>query len=550
MAIWLRHTDSATGTAPILAPDPLLTAHQRNGTWSNTTISEAVDALVRIGVIARVQPMAFPGDLTGRIRINHDALREIGIWARSPLGGHGDAPAVIPDVGQARKLVLVSFFDGMGTARLAMGDTMCGLNDMTAFYRSVFVELDRDMAHRVERFWAASGGRALDGGPEHQLLCHDVWDLFLRRHDGLSYWDRFLDTLDPGTLVLLVGGSPCNSLSRAGTYGGYDGLAGRTSWHFFASSLAVALAATRRPDVFFHPLCENVHPMQDLHRQGIRDALGGIPAANAVIMNTTDHAPAPRQRTWFATFPGPDPADLPVEPRIPPPWERGWAFRHDGVIPTWTRSRGDPDEILPSMYQTGMKHLLYDLEHANRWFLGSLDTVKTRILAILDRYDSEWRGLRTGFLLVSAGKERDSHANEQLVAVWGRWLMRHGRDHGIRVPSAEERARAVGMAGYLTALGLQDRPLYDAVGMHFDPRCMRRRITTFLRSWRDTGAVTQPQFPQPRGIVDIFVRLHAGARRHRPFATLVHSPFRADVEQQLIQDGLLDGPTRNLLARP
>ena len=183
-------------------------------------------------------------------------------------------------------------------------------------------------------------------------------------------------------------------------------------------------------------------------------------------------------------------------------------------------------------------------------FLGSLDTVKTRILAILDRYDATWRGVRTGFLLVSTGRERESQANEQLVAVWGRWLMAEGRGHGLRVPTAEERARAVGMDGYLTGRGLTGRPLYDAVGMHFDPRCLRHRIAHFLRDWLATGTVAPTSFRTPRDLANIFVGLHAAARRQKPFAILVPSPFRQDVEQQCIQDGLLDGPVRDMLANP
>eukprot|EP00959_Pyramimonas_sp_CCMP1952_P100693 2106369-Pyramimonas_sp.AAC.1 len=68
------------------------------------------------------------------------------------------------------------------------------------------------------------------------------------------------------------------------------------------------------------------------------------------------------------------------------------------------------------------------------------------------------------------GRERASPAAEEKVRAWGRWLVKEGRAHGLRPPAAEERARAVGLAGYYQGLGVRDRALYDAVGVHFDPR--------------------------------------------------------------------------------
>jgi hypothetical protein len=202
------------------------------------------------------------------------------------------------------------------------------------------------------------------------------------------------------------------------------------------------------------------------------------------------------------------------------------------------------------MYQTGLKHLLYDLNHPNRWFLGTLEQVKARVSVILDQCGDEWRGVQAGFALVCAGKERESQANEQLVSIWGRWLMTEGAAHGLRPPSGPERARAVGMHEYLEALGLHGRALYDAVGTHFDPRCLQIRVASLLTRWMRDGQASQPDYASPQDLATIFARVHAAARRNKPFAILMRSPFRTDVEAQLIHNGALAGPISAMLAHP
>ena len=127
-----------------------------------------------------------------------------------------------------------------------------------------------------------------------------------RLQDVPSAWQIFLDSLPPNCLLLLVGGSPCNNLSRAGTHQGMDGLVGRLSWHFFATPLAAWTATRHRPYIYVHVLCENVHPVEDMHRDAMLEALGGLPADRAVILNAADWVASPRIRTWMATF-GPPP---------------------------------------------------------------------------------------------------------------------------------------------------------------------------------------------------------------------------------------------------
>eukprot|EP00969_Alexandrium_andersonii_P090030 3975225-Alexandrium_andersonii.AAC.1 len=51
---------------------------------------------------------------------------------------------------------------------------------------------------------------------------------------------------------------------------------------------------------------------------------------------------------------------------------------------------------------------------------------------------------------LDAGRE----PRAELVA---RWIDQRGREHGFRVPTAAERARALGLEAYFTALGLRGR---------------------------------------------------------------------------------------------
>ena len=106
------------------------------------------------------------------------------------------------------------------------------------------------------------------------------------------------------------------------------------------------------------------------------------------------------------------------------------------------------------------------------------------------------------------------------------------------------------MHTYLGALGLQGRPLYDAVGTHFDPRCLQRRVATLLTRWLRDGHASQPDYVPPQGLATIFARVHAEARRNKPFAILMRSPFRPDIEAQMIHDGALAGPISATLTHP
>eukprot|EP00959_Pyramimonas_sp_CCMP1952_P337389 7065284-Pyramimonas_sp.AAC.1 len=102
---------------------------------------------------------------------------------------------------------------------------------------------------------------------------------------------------------------------------------------------------------------------------------------------------------------------------------------------------------------------------------------------------------RTG----DVGKERESPAAEEKVKAWGRWLVREGRAHGLRPPCAEERARATGLAGCCRGLGIDGRALYDAVGIHFGPRCLQRRVVSVMQAWKAGDYRAMARTPAPTG---------------------------------------------------
>eukprot|EP00959_Pyramimonas_sp_CCMP1952_P375530 7865194-Pyramimonas_sp.AAC.1 len=113
---------------------------------------------------------------------------------------------------------------------------------------------------------------------------------------------------------------------------------------------------------------------------------------------------------------------------------------------------------------------------------------------------------------------------------------RGGQSQGLG-KMAGRRARAVGLAGYYQGLGIRDRALYDAVGMHFDPRRLQRRIVTALRAWREgrptdvtcTPAPTGGQIAQGWGSA----RTYAGGQC--PWAQLRDRPLPDDLAEQLLR---------------
>ena len=473
----------------------------------------------------RVQPNAGPEDTRGRVRILLATAPSMAPTAITRTVNETEQPN--PD----RPLNVVSFMDGYGTARYAIGDLCKQMGHAHNYRSSALVEVDERMARRVEAYWQTPEARRTDNGPPHNILSLDVWDLFNVNRDGRSTWIRYVDDLPRDSLLLMICSSPCQDMTRAGQNRGLTGLVGLRSVDFYGPAAAYIDAQERRPDLHVHLVCEMVHPTEEVHSTAMRTALGDLPADNAVIMNADTWVACPRIRSWLATFRPSRPEHLFSYPRLPSPWEPRWALLPDGATATCLRSRGDGDEILPSSYQTHLRFLVYDLDHNNRWFLCTQAEIKSRVLGILQRTnaDQQWPGVRDGLNLVCSGRERESPGAEAAVRTWGRWLMSNGREHGLRAPTEQERARAVGMADYYHGLQLQGRELYDAVGNHFDPRCLQQRVSTLLRDWFNGIDPPRPPRAAYGHIRRSFNSSSEFARTRCPFAPRAAGPLRHDM---------------------
>ena len=269
-AVWARHRNRSTGLCPIVPHDRVLSDMLTNGTWTHHSINRAVDALAADGILERIQASSDPGDSRGHIRLLRvdEPLRD--------LSGTSQLQAAVPPA-PGRPCYLVSLFDATGTARYATGDVFKMLGQAINFQGSALVEIDQTMAQRVQQYWDSTEAQNTDGGPPHTCLAHDVWDLFKLRQDGTSIWSEFLATIPEDSLVLILGGSPCNNLSRAGTHRGVDGLAGMQSRHFFAIPFAAHIAVHLRPGLHVQTMVENVYPMDAVSHRAMLEALGNLP---------------------------------------------------------------------------------------------------------------------------------------------------------------------------------------------------------------------------------------------------------------------------------
>ncbi len=131
------------------------------------------------------------------------------------------------------------------------------------------------------------------------------------------------------------------------------------------------------------------------------------------------------------------------------------------------------------------KHLLYRHASPHEWHGGDWTRVHKYMASLLPSH------LKSAFAALLTGPTRDKE-QEALAAV--EWMEEEGRQLGFRIPTAAERARAIGQADYMGLLrgsegaGFTDRDLFDWTGNHFDPDALALRIGTAIAS----GAAAQP----------------------------------------------------------
>ena len=142
-------------------------------------------------------------------------------------------------------------------------------------------------------------------------------------------------------MLLIFAGSPCQQLTRAGFFQGWQGLCGPESVHFFIIPCLVWAIHRHRPDLVVQVVVENAASMRDIHCSAILALLGDLDArTHRLTLDTIQWAHTPRERHFFGTFPVDPRARLP--PRRPRPWDHGWAPRWDGATAVMMCSRGPP----------------------------------------------------------------------------------------------------------------------------------------------------------------------------------------------------------------
>ena len=148
------------------------------------------------------------------------------------------APTCCPST--VRPIVLVSLFDGLGTAHLALQEA----GQPAAVVYTGVAELDPSLAMVVEAH--RHTGVALIAWTPCQRLYANVWDLL--RQDG-GRFPRLCEQLPRGALTLLIGGSPCQDLTSIGPGGGQVGLCGERSVHFYIFPVLAWALSRARPDL-------------------------------------------------------------------------------------------------------------------------------------------------------------------------------------------------------------------------------------------------------------------------------------------------------------
>ena len=179
-----------------------------------------------------------------------------------------NAPADDGPGGSVRPVALLSLFDGLGAARLAVQDALEELGQPAALSFAGYAELDAVLASAVEGYWAA-GVRARGWLPYHRLAA-DVWDLL--RQDG-GRFQRLCELLPSDASALLIGGSPCQDVSPMGPGRGRTGLCGERSIHFFVFPVLAWAITWARPDLTVHVVVENAGSIKQEHLAAWRKRL-------------------------------------------------------------------------------------------------------------------------------------------------------------------------------------------------------------------------------------------------------------------------------------
>ena len=408
-----------------------------------------------------------------------EAQTHPGDWA--PIQ-HG--PYRWPAATDARPIALVSLFDGSGLARITVDVLVEALrqHDVNAsLHSSIFAEQDGALARAVTRYW--SNRASLTRRPRHRQMAGNVWDLLRKNEDTSGQWPLrdFAAGLPPGTIILVVAGSPCQDLTTAGRLQGRRGICGDRSVLIHAVSVVCWMLTQLRGHCLTHAVVEKTATMNPTQRAAIL-RLFGLPDHHAVTLDAKHlGSPFPRARMFLSTLPPPDDitngrsysaATKAVWESPTQVWDRGWAPRRDGTSPTMMRSRG-PSKPRASTYQFPPRHLVYRVGGLPQWHEGSQAALLQKILAHMPT------GVRSSYLALLA----DDRGNEGAAQKAAEWIDRHGAAVGFRPPNTAERLRATGSAAYLQSLQLTEVQLFQFDWQRLRPPLPGTQASpTFVRS--------------------------------------------------------------------
>ena len=162
-------------------------------------------------------------------------------------------------------------------------------------------------------------------------------------------------------------------------------------------------------------------------------ALGIRDASQAQLLDAAEWTCLPRRRLFLSTLP--PTVRRGRIPRRSSPWEPGWSLAPDGRAPTMLLARSPPGEpVRVSTYQYGPGSLLY---HGPACEGAPLNVRAGRIRAAMPAH------LREDFTLIERGLASGPRELEAVPAA--AWIAAHGREHGFRTPTLEERGRAMGV---------------------------------------------------------------------------------------------------------
>lgn len=167
-----------------------------------------------------------------------------------------------------------------------------GLQDRLIF--SEFAEEETALHYRVARIWQ---DLAINNGVPHAPAARDVWELI--EPALLKAW---LERIPKGTLLLIVGGTPCQQLTVAGTDRGILGLTGVKSVHVFAFSVIARTVQGLRPDLLVHVMIENAATTLGPHRAAMLQALG-LSEDAVRISDAANWTEMERKRLFISSLP-------------------------------------------------------------------------------------------------------------------------------------------------------------------------------------------------------------------------------------------------------